>query len=89
MKNNKQKELTYEQLISTADYLNRRSAILKEINTLFIKVDVNSFKKSDEEKSKLLTAKRNWKGNEKEFWQEFMKSNSPNWGAMKFQGIQL
>lgn len=90
MKNQREKGLTYEQLLQTADYINKRMNILKEINNQPVLIDRDSFKKTKEEKKELWLAKKAWKGNDKDFFKEFMNSSQiPNFGSFKFNKIAL
>ena len=84
-----QKEQSIKEIMASSDYINRRLAIQNEINPKYESISGENWKKDDKEKAELLTAKRNWKGNDKEFYKEFMTNQLPNWGSMKFQGIQL
>lgn len=83
------KDVTFEQLIVSPNYQQLRNTILKEINQPMQKVDKTVFKKTDDEKAALFTAKRNWKGNDKEFLKEFFAKDTPNFGNFKFNGISL
>jgi len=84
----KQKDLTYEQLVSSLQYIQLREQVLKEINTFCPKISFEVFKKTDEEKGNLLTAKKNWTANNKDFAIEFTKY-VPNFGAFKFNNITI
>ena len=89
MKKQQQKEQSIKDIMLSADYLNKRTAIMHELNPKYESISGENWKKDNKEKAELLTVKRNWKENDKEFYKEFMTNQLPNWGAMKFQGIQL
>jgi hypothetical protein len=87
-KQHQEKPMTFENLISSPNYQQLRQQIIKEINTFCPKISFEIFKKSDEEKAAILTAKKNWKGNSTDFTMEFPK-HVPNFGAFKFNGITI